>query len=98
MSTSEKDLKKIAVLAYINLDADTEQLLANDIKSIMDFVQTLLPVDTSGVEPLLNPLDLQQRLRADEADSTSHVNALARLAPCFENGLYLVPKVIEIED
>ena len=52
-------------------------------------------VDTDGVEPLANPLDAQQRLRADEVTATNKRDEFMAIAPKSEAGLFLVPKVIE---
>ncbi len=52
-------------------------------------------VDTSGVEPLAHPLEATQRLRPDAVTETDHRDAYQTIAPAVEEGLYLVPKVIE---
>jgi aspartyl-tRNA(Asn)/glutamyl-tRNA(Gln) amidotransferase subunit C len=52
-------------------------------------------VDTEAVEPLAHPLDLVQRLRADEIIEDNQRDKLQKLAPASEDGLYLVPKVLE---
>ena len=52
-------------------------------------------VDTSGVEPLAHPLETTQRLRADEVTEANHRDDYQAIAPAVENGLYLVPRVIE---
>lgn len=95
MPTSEAELKKLAALSYLELDGNSTQQLAHDVGAIMDFVEQLRQVDTTDVPPLLSPLNLQQRLRADEVSEKNHVAALANIAPSFANDLYLVPKVIE---
>jgi aspartyl-tRNA(Asn)/glutamyl-tRNA(Gln) amidotransferase subunit C len=52
-------------------------------------------VDTSGIEPLAHPLEASQRLRVDQVTETNHREAYQAIAPAVENGLYLVPKVID---
>ena len=95
MPTSEAELKKLAALSYLELNGNSAQQLAHDVGAIMDFVEQLRDVDTSDVPPLLSPLHLQQRLRADQISEENHVAALAKIAPLFADDLYLVPKVIE---
>ena len=51
--------------------------------------------DTSSVEPMANPLDAVQRLRRDEVSEPNQREAFQAIAPATENGLYLVPKVID---
>ena len=52
-------------------------------------------VDTSGIEPLAHPLEATQRLRADTVTEQNQRDAYQAVAPAVENGLFLVPKVIE---
>ncbi len=95
MALERSDVEKIAHLARLGLnDADilrtTETL--NNILGLIDQMQA---VDTSGIEPLAHPLEATQRLRADQVSEDNHREAYQAIAPAVENGLYLVPKVIE---
>ena len=51
--------------------------------------------DTEGVEPMAHPQHMAQRLRPDEVTETDQREKFQRIAPLIEDGLYLVPKVIE---
>ena len=51
--------------------------------------------DTSGVDPSSHPMQATPRLRDDEANELTHREALQSTAPDTEDGLFLVPKVIE---
>ena len=93
MSSSEHELKKIAALAY--LDTHNTPHLLDDVRAIMAYVDQLRQIDTTDITPLLHPLDLHQRLRADEVCEENHSVELAKIAPLFANHLYLVPKVID---
>ncbi|MFX6258314.1 Asp-tRNA(Asn)/Glu-tRNA(Gln) amidotransferase subunit GatC, partial [Acinetobacter baumannii] len=73
-----------------DLPRTTETL--NNILGLIDQMQA---VDTSGVEPLAHPLEATQRLRPDAVTETDHRDAYQTIAPAVEEGLYLVPKVIE---
>lgn len=94
MPTSESDLKKLAALAYLDMNDTMTNQLATDLSSIMHLVDQLLPVNTSHIKPLLHPLDLTQRLRVDTVTEGNVVSQLEKRAPLFANGLYLVPTVI----
>jgi aspartyl-tRNA(Asn)/glutamyl-tRNA(Gln) amidotransferase subunit C len=56
-------------------------------------------VDTRGMEPLYTPLSavaaVALRLREDEVTEGDEREANQRSAPAVEDGLFLVPKVIE---
>lgn len=93
MSTTEDELNKIAALSY--LDTNNTPHLLHDVSAIMDYVEQLRQIDTTDIIPLLHPLGLHQRLRADEVNDVNHAAELANLAPLFVDNLYLVPKVID---
>lgn len=99
MSLTRPDIERIAHLARLELsDAQSERMLTklNDFFSI---VEAMRAVDTSGVEPLSHPVaviqDVQLRLREDVASEPNQREANQRSAPAVEDGLFLVPKVIE---
>jgi aspartyl-tRNA(Asn)/glutamyl-tRNA(Gln) amidotransferase subunit C len=95
MVFTENELDNIMQLAYLNSDLDNSHQLAKDLKAIMDFVEQLRKVDTTGIPPLFHPLDLQQRSRKDEISEEDSCAQLAKIAPNFKDRLYLVPKVID---
>lgn len=96
MSTiSEAEVQKVAHLARLAIPEDQTAAYVSKISSIIDLVAQLSAVDTEGVEPMAHPLDSVQRLREDVATETNHREAYQAVAPEVEDGLYLVPKVIE---
>ena len=95
MPTSDHELKKIAALAYLELDLSHSTQLKQDLNAMMNFVDQLRQVDTSNISPLFHPLDLDQRLRKDEITEMNHEIPLSKMAPLFADGLFLVPKVID---
>lgn len=95
MTISTKDLEKIAQLAALNIDPEHASQLNQEISSIMDFVDQLRSVDTSGTAPLFHPFALHQRQREDEVTEADCIAELEAIAPVFDDNLYLVPKVID---
>ncbi|WP_148863441.1 Asp-tRNA(Asn)/Glu-tRNA(Gln) amidotransferase subunit GatC [Marinobacter fonticola] len=95
MAISREDIEKVALLARIRLDDSQVASLENDLGNILNLVDQLQAADTSSVEPLAHPLDATQRLRADEVTESNQREAFQRIAPATEDGLYLVPRVIE---
>ena len=63
--------------------------------AILDMVDQLQAADTGDVQPMANPLDATQRLRADEVTESNRREDFQAIAPAVEDGLYLVPRVIE---
>jgi aspartyl-tRNA(Asn)/glutamyl-tRNA(Gln) amidotransferase subunit C len=89
------DINAIAKLAHLQITDDECQRYAaslNNILSMMDHLQT---VDTTGVEPLKNPFDTAQPLRDDVPTESNHREAYQTVAPATQDGLYLVPKVLD---
>ncbi|WP_058557715.1 Asp-tRNA(Asn)/Glu-tRNA(Gln) amidotransferase subunit GatC [Thiohalocapsa sp. ML1] len=95
MSLDSADVAKIAHLARLAV-ADTElDHYARELSSILDLVEQMSAVDTRDVEPMAHPLHMAQRLRPDAVTEPDQREAFQAAAPATENGLYLVPKVIE---
>jgi len=95
MAIEQDEIKKIAELARIRIADDQIGEVTQRITEILGMVDQLQAADTAGIEPMANPLDAIQRLRADEVTETNRRDAFQAIAPAVENGLYLVPKVIE---
>ena len=95
MALERSDVEKIAHLARLGLnDADLPQTTAT-LNSILGLIDAMQAVDTTGIEPLAHPLEATQRLRADTVTEQNQRDAYQAVAPAVENGLFLVPKVIE---
>jgi len=95
VTISREDIEKVAVLARIRLDEEQIPALEKDLGNILSLVDQLSAADTDNVEPLAHPLDAVQRLRADEVSESNQREVFQAIAPATENGLYLVPRVIE---
>ena len=95
MTIKQDDIEKVAELARIRISDEEIGRVTQRITEILQMVDRLQAVDTLGVEPMANPLDAIQQLRPDEVTQTNCRDAFQAIAPAVENGLYLVPKVIE---
>ncbi|MCP5162969.1 MAG: Asp-tRNA(Asn)/Glu-tRNA(Gln) amidotransferase subunit GatC [Hahellaceae bacterium] len=95
MAITRGDVEKIAHLARLQVSESQIDKLTGDLSNILSLVDELQAVDTTGILPMSHPLDAQQRLRADIITEENHRDEFQRIAPATENGLYLVPKVIE---
>ena len=101
MSITAADIEKIAKLARIRIDADEITDVSQRLNNILAMADRLQAIDTTDVAPMANPLDATQRLRADIVTEPTGDAAIAardaflKIAPSSEQGLYLVPKVIE---
>lgn len=95
MSLSKAEVENIAHLARLRLGDDELPNVIDNLSRIIDFVDQLQAVDTTGVEPMAHPLDMVQRLRDDAVTESDQRELFQQNAPAVEAGLYLVPKVIE---
>lgn len=95
MSLAKDDVEKIAHLARLDLGEDALDAVANGLSSILQMVEQMSVVDTSGVTPMAHPLHMTQPLRRDEVTEQDQRELFQSIAPQTEDGLYLVPRVIE---
>jgi len=95
MSLDRSDVERIAYLARLAIDEQDIPQYTENLSNILQLVDEMQAIDTTGVEPLSHPLDGEQRLRVDEVSEMNQREQLQTVAPATENGLFLVPKVIE---
>ncbi len=95
MAVDRSDIEKIATLARIKLDESSIPAITSSICDILALVDKMQSVNTADIEPMANPLGATQRLRCDEVTEENQREAFQQIAPQTEDGLYLVPKVIE---
>ena len=102
MALTLQDVGRIAHLARLELQSAEQAAMLTQLNAFFSIVEQMSAVDTSGVEPLYTPLstiqNVQLRLREDsvsEAASAAQRELNQRSAPAVEDGLFLVPKVME---
>ena len=95
MTLKTEDVRKIAHLARLQIDDDAIDKYTSSLSSILELVEQMNQVDTSGIIPMANPMDAVQRLREDKVTEQDLRDKFQAIAPDVENGLYRVPRVIE---
>lgn len=99
MSITPEQIAITAGLARLSIEGDDVTEIAKRIDAVLALVDQMQAVDTSDVEPMANSLDAVQRLRPDQAIQVDHPeqarDTFQSIAPATEDGLYLVPKVID---
>ena len=95
MSLSPDDVRRIARLARIALRPAESAGVAERLNRVLEMVEQIRRVDTSGVEPMAHAQDVVQPLREDSVTETNQRERYQAVAPAVEEGLYLVPKVVE---
>jgi len=95
MSIQSEDVLKIAYLARLGIEKDQVAAYAADLSNIMGMVEQMNQTDTSGIEPMAHPLDQVQRLRSDRVTEVDQRELLQQNSVNVEDGLFLVPRVID---
>jgi len=95
MSLDAEQVKKIAHLARLEINEADIPGYAETLSNILDLVDQMAAVNTDDVEPMAHPMDASQRLREDVVTESNQREHFQSVAPATEDGLYLVPKVIE---
>ena len=89
------DLNQLTQLAKLTVDpAELEEMSAR-IDTVLALVDQLKAADLDGVAPMAHPLDAVQALRADAVTERPQRERMQAMAPAVEDGLYLVPRVID---
>ena len=95
MSLDVTDVKRIAHLARIEVTEDEAKATLDKLSGILGLIEQMQAVDTTGIVPMSHSQDVVQRLREDVVTETNQRALFQSIAPAVDNGLYLVPKVIE---
>lgn len=95
MSLNEQDIEKIAWLARLEIDPADSPKYARELSQMLELVDQLNQIDTDDIEAMAHPTDAVQRLREDVVTEENQRDKFQSIAPLSEDGLYLVPRVIE---
>ena len=95
MSLDTNQVLAIADLSRLQIDEKSITEFQTNLSNMLDLVDQLQAVDTTGVEPMAHPMDAVQRLRADIVTEDNKREKFQQIAPSTADGHYLVPKVVE---
>ena len=95
MAFDGKNVEKVAKLSRIAVSDDEKQALASEIGGIIDWIEQLNEVDTSGVEPVASVSGEVLPLRKDKVTAGEQVDDVLANAPAREYDCFVVPKVID---
>ncbi len=95
MTISEKQIRRIAHLARLQIEDSDIPVYTQNLSNILKLVDELQSVNTKDIQPMSHPLDLSQRLREDKVTETDQRDLFQKSAPLIEASLYIVPQVIE---
>ena len=90
-----EDVKKIARLSRLHVDADRLQPIAEDLNGILAWIEQLSEVDVEGVEPMTSAVDMAAPLRRDNITDGGKRLEILKNAPKADDGFFVVPRSVE---
>jgi len=95
MALTLDDVHRIAHLARIEIDEAAAREVHRKLEAIFAMINELQAVDTTGIEPMAHAMDVKLPLREDKVTAADERALFQRDAPAVQDGLYLVPRVVE---
>ncbi len=95
MALTLADVHRIAHLARIEIDAAAAEEVHRKLEAIFAMINELQAVDTTGIVPMAHAQDVMLPLRDDVVTAHDHRTLYQSIAPAVDDGLYLVPRVVE---
>ena len=95
MALTPEEIRNIAQLARLHIDESEVEHYQRDLSRILEFVEQMNRADVGEIEPMAHPQEMEQPLRPDRVNEINQRDKFQTVAPATQDGLYLVPKVIE---
>ncbi len=95
MSVSKEEVKKIATLARLKFSEDEIENFTGQMNDILGYVEKLNELDTSDVEPLSHPLEMEGFMREDKRRESVKTHDALKNAPSADDEHFKVPRVIK---
>lgn len=92
---SRDDVEYVAQLARLGLNEEEKDLMADNLESILEYVEKLNELDTEKVEPMTHSINVTNVSRPDEVGKGVDRESIMKIAPDQDTGYYIVPKIIE---
>jgi aspartyl-tRNA(Asn)/glutamyl-tRNA(Gln) amidotransferase subunit C len=94
MKIRPEEVAKVAKLARLRLDDDKLERFAGQMDGILEYMETLGALDTTGVEPLYSPVLHESALRPDVAVKNCARDQILANAPATDGQFFIVPKIV----
>ncbi len=95
MHVDENTVRRIARLARIKITADEAKSLEGELSGILNWVEQLGEIDTSGVEPMTRVVAQKLKMREDKVVDGEIADDVVKNAPVVDDHYFVVPKVVE---
>ena len=95
MKVTEQDIKTVASLSRLKIDATESAEVVEQLDKFLTYVENLQSIDTENIEPTTYALPMQNVFRADEVKPSLDRELAISNAPLAEDGYFKVPRVLE---
>jgi len=95
MKIDEKEIVKVANLARLDLTDDEKAEFSKQLNDIIEYVEKINELDTSGVKPADHIVDMKNVTREDRIKESLDISDIEKIAPAFDRGHIVVPRIIE---
>jgi aspartyl-tRNA(Asn)/glutamyl-tRNA(Gln) amidotransferase subunit C len=92
---TREEVKHVAALARLELSSEEEVALTDQLDKILQYMEKLNQLDTTGVEPAIHTAEIMNAFREDKVTTLSSGETLLSNAPALEKSFLKVPKIIE---
>jgi aspartyl-tRNA(Asn)/glutamyl-tRNA(Gln) amidotransferase subunit C len=95
MKMTRQDVQRVATLARLRLSPEEEERFTEQLEKILQYMEKLNQLDTSGIEPFMHAINVANVLREDNVTNEAQAEALLANAPAKHGTFFKVPKIIE---
>ena len=95
MGISRDEVRHVARLAKLALTDDEEELMTNQLGSILEFIAKLEELDTTDVEPTYHAVEMSNVMRDDESRPSPPLDEVLKNAPERQDPFFLVPRILD---
>lgn len=89
---SDETIEYVSILAKLELTGEEKEQAKKDMGSMLDYIDMLNGLDTTGVEPMSHVFPANNVFREDEVTGAEAVEEILRNAPCQKDDMFVVPK------
>ena len=95
MKIDEKEIVKVANLARLDLADDEKAEFSKQLNDIIEYVEKINELDTSGIKPADHIVEMKNVTREDSVAKSLDISDIEKIAPDFDKGHIVVPRIIE---
>ncbi len=92
---SDETIEYVGILAKLELSDEQKEQAKQDMGNMLDYIDRLNELDTTGVEPMSHVFPVQNVFREDVVSNGDTREQLLSNAPAQKDGMFMVPKTFE---